>query len=82
MAPWLYRCEAADTIYARDENVIGPEAPPGSEHNVLSRWTNARPRKVVAVSVRALCGWEDAEREVRRHLRCHLSGRWYSRIGS
>jgi len=59
MAPWLYRCEAADTIYARDENVIGPEAPPGSEHNVLSRWTNARPRKVVAVSVRALCGWED-----------------------
>jgi len=65
MAPWLYRCKAADTIYARDENVIGPEAPPGSEHNVLSRWTNARPRKVVAVSVRALCGWEDDHVQLR-----------------
>jgi len=37
MAPWLYRCEAAETMHALDENVIGPEAPLGSEHNALSR---------------------------------------------
>lgn len=54
MAPWLYRYQAADTIHARDEHVIGPEAPLGSEHNCAQWVENARTCKVVAVSVRAL----------------------------
>lgn len=60
MAPWLYRCEVADTIYARDENVLGPEAPLGSEHTVRSVGGQTRGLARWLVSVRALCGWEDA----------------------
>ena len=66
MAPWLYRCKAADTIYARDENVIGPEAPLRSEHNVrsvggqtrgLARWLQSvSARSVVGKTQRGKCG--------------------------
>jgi putative transposase len=40
-------------IYPRDEHVIGPEPPLGSEHNCCQQVENAPTRNVVAVSVRA-----------------------------
>jgi hypothetical protein len=40
-------------IHPRDEDVLGPEPPLGSEHNCAQYVENARTCKMVAVSVRA-----------------------------
>ena len=63
MAPWLYRCEAAETIYAFDENVIGPRRrlaastmrSVGGQTRGLAKWLQSvSARSVVGKTIRSL----------------------------